>query len=34
MTKRVLAEAPIYAATKLAEVEARAHFVHAIHGGV
>jgi hypothetical protein len=29
--KRVLAEASVYAATKLAEVEARAHFVRAIH---
>jgi hypothetical protein len=25
--------ASLYAATKLAEVEARAHFVHEIHGG-
>jgi hypothetical protein len=30
--KRVLIEASVYAATKLAEVEARAHFVHEIHG--
>jgi hypothetical protein len=30
--KRVLTEASVYAASKLAEVEARAHFVHAIHG--
>jgi hypothetical protein len=30
--KRVLTEASVYAATKLAEVEARAHFVHSIHG--
>ena len=30
--KRVLAEASVYAAAKLAEVEARAHFVHKIHG--
>ena len=29
--KRVLTEASVYAATRLAEVEARAHFVHAIH---
>jgi hypothetical protein len=29
--KRVLTKASVYAATKLAEVEARAHFVHAIH---
>jgi hypothetical protein len=29
--KRVLTEASVYAATKLAEVEARAHFVRAIH---
>jgi hypothetical protein len=29
--KRVLTEASIYAAAKLAEVEARAHFVHEIH---
>ncbi len=29
---RVLADASVYAATKLAEVEARAHFVHEIHG--
>lgn len=28
--KRVLTEASVYAATKLAEVEARAHFVHEI----
>jgi hypothetical protein len=30
--KRVLTEASVYAADKLAEVEARAHFVHEIHG--
>ena len=30
--KRVLTEASVYAGTKLAEVEARAHFVHEIHG--
>ncbi len=30
--KRVRAEASAYAAAKLAEVEARAHFVHEIHG--
>jgi hypothetical protein len=30
--KRVLTEASVYAAAKLAEVEARAHFVHDIHG--
>jgi hypothetical protein len=30
--KRVLTEASAYAAAKLAEVEARAHFVHEIHG--
>ena len=29
--KRVLTEASVYAATRLAEVEARAHFVRAIH---
>jgi hypothetical protein len=29
--KRVLTEASVYAAAKLAEVEARAHFVHEIH---
>ena len=29
--KRVLTEASVYAATKLAEVEGRAHFVRAIH---
>jgi hypothetical protein len=29
--KRVLTEASVYAAGKLAEVEARAHFVHEIH---
>ncbi len=29
--KRVLTEASVYAADKLAEVEARAHFVHEIH---
>ena len=30
--KRVLTEASTYAASKLAEVEARARFVHQIHG--
>ena len=30
--KRVSTEASVYAATKLAEVEARAHFVHQLHG--
>ena len=30
--KRVLTEASVYASTKLAEIEARAHFVHEIHG--
>jgi hypothetical protein len=30
--RHLLAEASVYAATKLAEVEARAHFVHEIHG--
>jgi hypothetical protein len=30
--KRVLTEASAYAAAKLAEIEARAHFVHEIHG--
>jgi hypothetical protein len=30
--KRVLTDASVYAAAKLAEVEARAHFVHTIHG--
>ena len=29
--KRLLAEASLYAATKLAEIEARAHYVHEIH---
>ena len=29
--ERVLAEASVYASAKLAEVEARAHFVHEIH---
>lgn len=29
--KRVLTDASIYAATKLAEVESRAHFVREIH---
>jgi hypothetical protein len=28
---RVLTEASVYASTKLAEVESRAHFVHEIH---
>ena len=30
--KRLLTEASRHAAAKLAEIEARAHFVHAIHG--
>lgn len=30
--KRVLTEASVHAAAKLTEVEARAHFVHEIHG--
>ena len=30
--KRVLTEASMYAGAKLAEVEARAHYVHKIHG--
>jgi hypothetical protein len=30
--KRVLTEASVFAASKLAEIEARAHFVHEIHG--
>jgi hypothetical protein len=29
---RLMTEASIYAASKLAEVEARAHFVHDVHG--
>lgn len=29
---RLLKEASIYAASKLAEVESRAHYVHEIHG--
>ena len=29
--KRILTEASVYAATKLAEVGARAHYVHDIH---
>jgi len=29
--KRVLTEASVYAGGKLAEVEARAHFIHEIH---
>ena len=29
--KRILTEASVYASTKLAEVEDRAHFVHEIH---
>jgi hypothetical protein len=29
---RVLAEASVYAAMKLAEIDSRAHFVHEIHG--
>lgn len=32
VAKRVLTQASVYAATKLAEVESRAHFVHKIHG--
>ena len=30
--KHVLREAALYAAAKLAELEARAHYVHEIHG--
>jgi hypothetical protein len=30
--KRVLTEASVCVAVKLAEIEARAHFVHEIHG--
>jgi hypothetical protein len=30
--KRVLTEASVYASARLAEVDARAHFVHRIHG--
>ena len=30
--ERVWMAASVYAALKLAEIEARAHFVHAIHG--
>ncbi len=30
--KRLLQEASTYAAAKLTEVEARAHFVHELHG--
>ena len=30
--RRVLTEASVYAVAKLAEIEARAHFVHEIHG--
>ena len=30
--KRLLQEASVYAAAKLAEVEARAHFLHELHG--
>jgi hypothetical protein len=30
--KRVLSQASVYAAAKLAEIEARAHFVREIHG--
>ena len=29
--RRLLTEASVYASTRLAEVEARAHFVHEIH---
>lgn len=31
--KRVMTEASVYAAAKLAEIEARSRFVHQIHGG-
>jgi hypothetical protein len=31
--KRVLTEACVYASARLAEIDARAHFVHQIHGG-
>jgi hypothetical protein len=30
--RRVLADASRYASAKLSEVEARSHFVHALHG--
>lgn len=30
--RRLLTDASIYAAAKLAEVESRAHYVHEIHG--
>jgi hypothetical protein len=30
--KRLLAEASQYASTKLSEVEARSHYLHALHG--
>ena len=30
--KRALTEASVYASTNLAEVKARAHFIHEIHG--
>ena len=30
--RRVLTEASVYAGTKLAEIESRAHFIHSIHG--
>jgi hypothetical protein len=30
--RAVLREAALYAATKLAELEARAHYIHEIHG--
>ena len=30
---RLLTDASIYASTKLSEVEARAHYVHELHGG-
>jgi hypothetical protein len=29
--KRILTEASVYAATRLAEVDARAHYIHEIH---
>ena len=29
--QRLLTEASVYASTKLAEIEARAHFIHEIH---
>ncbi len=31
--KRLMIQASVYASTKLAEVEKRAHLIHEIHGG-